>query len=200
MKKILIVLALALSVAAPAFAIDSPGFQDCTIKKGTGTRYGDANREVKLVRFGEQAQNGASLVSGDLVVWDTLSDDGVTVTGVSTSADGSIAGIVCTTIPTADSVQNSAQEGAGRRNWGYIVVSGPMNVDVNAGANDFAVGDFFITSSDDTIATTIVNRTGGIVLVDVQEGSLREVAAKGGFFMDTYVAGDTTAEVYVQLN
>ena len=200
MKKILLVLALASAFVAPAFAIDQPGFQDYTIKKGVGARYGDANREVKIVRNGEQAQNGASLVSGDLVIWDSLSDDGVTVSASSTSADGRIAGIIATTIPTADSVQNSAQEGAGRRNWGYMVVSGPMVVDINNGANGATAGDPFITSGDDTVATTIINRAGGGGTAFVKEPGLREVAASGGFFLDTFTEGDTSIEVYVQLN
>ena len=198
MKKILLVLALALSVAAPAFAIDQPGFQNYVIKRGVGSSQGDAVREVKLVRFSQQAQNASGLVSGDLVVWDTNSDDGVSIRTTTTSADASIAGIVATAISTADSVQNSAQEGAGRRNWGWIVVSGPMVVEINDGDNDAAVGDFFITSTDATVACTIENRVAGQA-THVENGGLRELSAMGGFFLDTPTAGDTSAEVYVRL-
>lgn len=199
MKKILLVLALAICVAAPAFAIDQPGFQNYVIKNGTGARQGDAVREVKLVRFSSQAQNDASLVSGDLVVWDTNSDDGVSIRTTTTSADGAIAGVVCTTIATADSVQNSAHEGAGRRNWGWIVVSGPMVVDLTAaGSNGAAVGDAFITSTDATVATRFETTPTAYLNGAYTERVTR--TNRGGFFLDTPAVGDTSVEVFVQLN
>lgn len=199
MKKILLILGLAFVVASPAFAIDQPGFEDYLIKKGLGTKQGTGNREVKLVRNGNQTEAGAGLVSGDLVIWDTLSDDGVTVATTTTSADGRIAGIVCSTIPTADSVQNSAQDGAGRRNWGWIVVSGPMVVDLTAaGSNGAAVGDAFITSTDATVATRFETTPPAYLNGAYTERLTR--TNKGGFFLDTPAASDTSVEVYVQLN
>ena len=197
MKRILLIIALALFVAAPGFTRDQPGFQNYEIKRGVGARDSDASREVKLVRHGNQAQDGASLVSGDLVVWSVNSDDGVTVTTTTTSGDGSIAGIIATTIQTADSVQNSAAEGLGRRNWGWMVVSGPMVVDVTAGGTSgHAAGDLLITSTDATTATTFsdpgVYGTNGTAIRGQQQA--------GGFFLDAAVAADTSAEVYLQLN
>ena len=198
MKKILLVLALALSVAAPAFAIDQPGFPNYIIKNSVGAKQGDAVREVKLVRYGNQAQDGASLVSGDLVIWDTNSDDGVTITTTTTSADGRIAGIISSTIPTADSVQNSAQEGAGRRNWGWMVVSGPMVVDLTAaGSNGAAVGDAFITSTDSTVATRF--ETVPPVHLNGAYNERLTRNPQGGFFLDTPAVGDTSVEVFVHI-
>jgi len=154
---------------------------------------------LKLVRYAAGEQNAASILSGDAVVYSTVSDDGISVTRSSTSADGAFAGIAVTTILTADTAQNSPYEGWGKRNWGWIQVHGKVVANVTAGGgNGAAVGDFFITSSDAGQITTIVNRTSE---GEVNAGSLREVAAKGGFFMDSLAsdASSTSVDVFVNV-
>src|SRR3990167_10855282 len=58
---------------------------------------------LKFVRYGESAENGAQIVSGDAVVYDSISDDGITIDLTTTSADGAFAGLAVVTIPTSDS-------------------------------------------------------------------------------------------------
>jgi hypothetical protein len=88
--------------------------------------------------------NWGNMVSSEVVVWDVISDDGVTVNyttkvGITTSTDA-IAGVVVGGIPTSNTAAaNGARDDIGDRNWGYICVyGGPVLVSfdtsvVNAG-------------------------------------------------------------------
>lgn len=205
MKKILLALSLALVVAAPAFAIDDPNFANYVIKRGTGARQSEAVREVRLVRYGVQGNAGLSqtrdLASRDLVVWDTVSDDGVSVRMTATSTDGAIAGIVASaTIQTADGVQNWVGEADGKRNWGWIVVSGKavVNLAIGGGGNGPSVGDPFFTSRDTGTATYLEAHSNDAV-ADMRH-NIRAGTTRGGFFFDAPTTGDASVEVYVQLN
>ena len=182
-----------------AFAVNQPN--DPGIKKHlTGTDQATPSKVYKMVRLSNSGLDSASRVSGDAVVYDTNSDDGVTVRTTTTSADGSFAGILVTALQSSDAVTGtSAADDIGRRNWGFIQVHGPCVATVGAGGtNNHSVGDFFITSTDAGAITTIQNRAGAGALVIVREGGLREVASKGGFFFDAAVAADTQAEVMVE--
>lgn len=155
----------------------------------------EAYREIMLVRFGEDGVNGASIASGDAVVWSTVSDDGVTVAFTTTSADQAFAGIACTAIQTADSVDATVySDDAGRRNWGYIVVYGKADANVTAGGQSGAtVGTSFITSTDSGKITGM--QTGTTTAI---EPAIRQAAARGGFFFDTASAAATVVEVFVK--
>lgn len=192
---------LAISLAAVfmsfgvAFATDQPTTIG-EIKRVTGARQAEPTRTFKLVRY--SAQNLPAIAAGDAVVYDTISDDGVTVRLTTTSADGAIAGIAVTAIQTCDNANNTtASDDEGKRNWGYIQVHGPVSAKVSAGGtNGNAVGDFFITSGDSGAVTTIQNR--GSALAASANG-LREVAANGGFFLDAADGTSTTSDVFLTL-
>lgn len=154
---------------------------------------------LKWVRYSEQAQNGASIVSGDAVVYDTVSDDGVSVSRSSASADGAFAGIAVVTIQTSDTVQNSPFEGNGKRNWGWIIVHGKAVANITAGgAANCSAGDGFITSADagvvscyQTVPTAYLNNAYFAGVVRKQ--------AMGGFVFDAPAAAtDTSIEVFVE--
>lgn len=190
----LLVAILGLLVSTSAYAINNPDMANYEIRRGTGGQQADAQRSVRLVRFGNRGANVSSLVSGDVVIWDTLSDDGVTIATTTTSADGAIAGIVCTTIPTADGSANTAFDDQGRRNWGYIITSGKADANVGAGGtNSNSIGDSFITSTD---AGKI---TGVPALPSVGSKAESIAKARGGFFFDAGDTTSTTVEVYVRL-
>lgn len=208
MKKLIAVFALALTsviVASPSWAINEPGFANYVIKRSTGAKQSDAVREVRLVRYSVRGNTGQSqtrdLVSNDLVVWDTNSDDGVSIRMTSTSSDGAIAGVVAsTTIFTADAAQNFVGEANGARNWGWIVVSGLTTVRLSEGAgfNAAAVGDPFITSRDTGAATTF-EVSSNDTTTNITD-NIKNAGDRGGFFFDAPSAGDSSVEVFVQLN
>ena len=207
MKKLIlsVFLMFGILVSSQAFAIDDPGFSTAIKKQSVGASQGDPVRVVKLVRFSNRGPNVSSLVSGDAVVYDQISDDGVSVNTTTTSADGAIAGIVCTTIQTAEGSSVNAYEDRGRRNWGWIVVHGPMTATVGAGGtNEATVGSAFFTSVDaaritswetsDTDGVAVTGETNAVI-----NNRTRVATTSGGFFMDTVGNTDTTVDVFITL-
>lgn len=126
MKKLFSLLLLAASLAwgGVAFAYSDDGSVHQTNYSG-GTA-SDNIRVYQLARYGDQGPNVASVSQGDVVVWDCISDDGVTVGLVTTVASSdAVAGVVIsTTIPTDDHTGLLASAELGNRNWGYIQTRG----------------------------------------------------------------------------
>lgn len=75
--------------------------------------------QIMKVRYGSRIADAPSLASGDVVIWDTTSADGYTITACVTDADAKFAGVLVTTIATADSSSVTAT-----RNVGYMATSG----------------------------------------------------------------------------
>lgn len=198
-KHILIALSiLFLGTSGLAYAYSTPSAVG-EIKKVRGADQGEQTRVFKLVRYVEQAQNGASIVSGDAVVYSTVSADGISVTRSSTSADGAFAGIAVTTIPTSDVVQNNVNDGNGQRNWGYIQVHGMTTANITAGgAANCSAGDSFITSADaGQVSCFQVAQTA--YLDGGQLNVLGRRNARGGFVYAAPVAAtSTTLQVQVE--
>jgi hypothetical protein len=195
MKKIkFLVLAflLAFSYAAPAFAIDDPDYANVIKLRGTGGRAGDSTRLIKLVRNSNAGPSTASISSRDAVIYDTTSDDAVSVTLTTTSADGAFAGIACTSIQSSDATSGtSVYDDEGRRNWGWIVVHGKADAKVTAGGtNGAAAKQVFITSSDSG-AITGPNASDAVA-------SGKVYSASGGFFFDTADTTSSAVEVFVE--
>lgn len=196
-----------LLVSSLAFAYpDEPTFESVT-KLGPNQRQGVAVREIKLVRYTSRDANAITINSGDAVVYDTNSDDGVSIRRTTTSADGALAGILVTQILTADGNSTSALDDAGRRNWGWALVHGPVVANVTAGGtNVHSIGDPFYTSKNEGSVTTLETFTysmdSGVTLATYNSNALhysKKISASGGFFMDAASASDTTAEVFVTL-
>lgn len=111
-------------------------------------------KELQLVRYAETQNLGSlALSAGDVVVWNTISDDGVTIGLVGTTGSvDSVAGVVVSTIiNTADSTGTTPGVDYGRRNWGFIQVRGlcPV-VNVTSGG---PAGSSLIASSVSRYAT-----------------------------------------------
>ena len=193
------VVVMLLGISGSAFAVNDPTFKTWIVKRQTGTQQGDPVRVIKLVRFSSRAVNGPDIASGDVLVYDTVSDDGVTVRLTTTSADGAVAGISCVAIQTSDAITGtSAQDDAGRRNWGYMVVHGPADAKAAAGGtNGNAAGDLFLTSTDSGAITTLQTPTG---TGTVQSSELRKVVnGRGGVILDAADGTSTVYKVFVEL-
>ena len=110
-----------------------------------------AVRIYQLVRnpiFGTDRDKDSTMSANDVVLWDGVSDDGVTVNlaGVAGSID-SVAGVVVSaTIPTSD-VQGTASANAGRRNWGYIQTYGLGSAKFGGGVGIDVAGQAIRASS-----------------------------------------------------
>lgn len=126
MKKLLSLIATGLLLASSmAFAYSDGGL--INVKEMSGGTSADPVRVYRLVRYPEADANGTSLTAGDVVVWDCVSDDGVTVNVLaSTASTDAVAGVVVATIATGEvgSAGNTAVQDIGKRNWGYIQVKG----------------------------------------------------------------------------
>ena len=200
MKKYIVALTLlasTLMLGGVSYAVDLPS-NEGIIKRINGARQSTATRVYKLVRFGANSINGTQAISaGEAVVYDTISDDGITIRRTTTSADGAFAGIAVTAILSSDATSGTtALDDWGRRNWGYVLVHGKVPANSTAGgSNNAQVGDVVITSTDAGMITTIPNRA---TAAAVTTNGVNGIAANGGFFYDADAQG-TTVEVQIDL-
>lgn len=196
---------LALSLVAmlfsigTAFAYDQPSLVSYEEKRNAGGRQSDPVRVLKLVRNASRDAVASGWISttgfasGDAVRYDLISDDGVTVAySAANSGDSAFAGICVTLIPSAESASTSALDDIGKRNWGWILVHGPVIANISVGGtNAHSAGDPFIMSNDFGKVTTFGNTTGSAVGSTLKQG-------RGGFFLDAVTAANSSEEVFVQ--
>lgn len=132
--------ALAFLLAVPSYAASNYGTDSADIVgKFRGPNGVSPTSVIYKVRYGNAYKDSPSLTSGDVVVWDTNSADGYTISACITSNDASFAGVLVTSIGTADSANINVDEG----NVGYICVEGFCNAYVN---KDATAGEPLITS------------------------------------------------------
>jgi hypothetical protein len=168
-------------------------------KKGvSGRKMGEQAAVIMLVRSSHSTPNSVTINSGDAVVYDTNSDDGVSIRHTTTSADPAFCGIAVTAILSSDATSgNNAYDDWGRRNWGFVLVHGKTFANLTAGGgNGAAVGAPLITSGDAGAVTTTVS------VVSNGVGSVAEAIArsKGGFFYDSLASDATTTVAEVQID
>lgn len=180
-----------------AFALDLPA-NEGMIKRIQGARQSTPTRVYKLVRSSMRTATSGTISIGSAVVYDTVSDDGITVRMTTTSADPAFAGIVVTLIspdPTANGATAADEEG--KTNWGYIQVHGPTTATVNAGGtNGQAAGATFITSRDSGAITALELPTVLPLVADFAQYG-RVANAKGGFFEDAADGSSTSVDVFI---
>ncbi len=131
MRKLLIALA-ALLISVPGWAGQQPSgkvTQNQNIVWSTGGDPTVPGRDIRLVRTGflgvtaiGRNTSKYAIFSGEAVVWDTNSPDGVTVTTTTTSPDLRFAGIAVASFETDDA--NGADAFPGGGNWSYIAIRG----------------------------------------------------------------------------
>ena len=197
MKKYLIILlaAVGLVFSSNAWANlpNDPTFAEAFRQQGT--KQNNPYRVVRLVRFSTQSAN-AIVNSGDAVVWDTVSADGVTVRLTTTSGDNAFAGIAAATISSPDTANSAtALDDIGHRNWGWITISGLADANTSAGGtNGNSNGDFFVTSSDSGKITTVkLSAT-----TTATESQVKALMGVGGIFLQAADGTSTKYKVYVK--
>ena len=177
-----------------AYADPSPTFYTYNELRNAGGSKGQKVRILKRVRNSSQGANAGNIASNDAVVYDYNSADGVTVRLTANSADGCFAGIAATAILTMDTGitgVSSAVDDEGGKNWGWIVVSGPMTAKASAGGtNGNAVGDPLITSVDSGAVTSFIGRS-PIATVNTSSNSR-------GFFLMSADGTSTAYNVFVR--
>lgn len=155
MKKLILAALLLAVVALPAFAFQAD----------EGRNKSDAKDVFIVCRFARQPAFPVVVSKDKVVVWDSTSNDGVTITTSTTSHDALAAGITIDEIP-GSSRDYSATRDEGYSNWGRVRVYGrhvgvvsvtdTKSSGVAAGAGDLvstsstagSAGLFSTTSSD----------------------------------------------------
>lgn len=134
MKRLLVIL-LAAALVLPlgtALGKQAPsGNSNYRLQQGDGAEPLQPYRDIRLVRTGNlgttligRKTSRFAIFSGEAVIWDTNSGDGITVTFVDqTSQDRRFAGIAVASFET-DDVNGIAGENGGGANWAYIVTRG----------------------------------------------------------------------------
>lgn len=119
MKKIMFFILSALTL------MGGVSFADVQIDEGQSKSVAPIKFMVaRYARTGAVATAGAHEISKDsVVVWDSTSRDGVTVTTSTTSNDGLVAGVAMDLIP-GSSRDNTALNDEAKNNWGRIQVWG----------------------------------------------------------------------------
>src|SRR3990167_858399 len=130
MKKILFI-ALALFLA-----FGQVGFAEIQLDEGQSKGQSGKTNIWFLAR-----NTGTTAVSADrVVIWDTTSNDGISVKTTTTSYDGLVAGVTMDAIP-AVSTDATAADSSGNGNWGRVQVYGRhANVSWDSGAVSGAAG------------------------------------------------------------
>ena len=200
MKRILFLSLAILLMGGVAFAAtpgseQSPGVGDIM---GQGDLPSDPHRIFRLVRWMplSSAVDPANLTAfvtltaDSIVIWDLVSDDGVTVTVTTTSYDSAVAGIVPIAIlgPLTSGNGRTAIQDIGARNWGWLQTYGKAQVDLGAEAIATAGSAM---GCDDT--------TGGAALF-YPSTSNAALNGKAGFFYDTAVASAANIECFLNID
>ena len=194
MRKIIALVLAVLLLGGTAFAATpghrvSPGIGNIPVQGGT---ISDAQKTFRMVRYmpASATVNSATLSADTIVIWDTVSDDGITVTTTTTSGDSAVAGIVANACLTPDTgaIGRTAKADRNSRNWTWLQTYGLADVYVQDNGT-LDVGEALGTSSTAGVATTGV--TWGTAT-----GTVQGVA--GFAYDDVAGTGSNTGEVFVK--
>lgn len=195
MKKILSIVLVALLVGGVAFAAvpgvsktPGTGFIITNMQGGT---IDQPSKTFRLVRFVPVAgsNNSLTLTKDSAVIWDLVSDDGVTVTLSTTSGDSAVAGIVVQDGLTPDigTLGNEASEDRANRNWTWLQTYGLSQADLRPGEAIAAAGDAIgLSTSPGKISTFAAG-----VATPRNQGLL-------GFAYDSASASTSDVQVFVR--
>lgn len=194
-KRLFSILLAILLFGGMAFAA-TPGYRQ---SPGTGNiiQHGgyisDPHKTFRLVRWvGERHWNrvGQKLSADSIVIWDTISDDGVTITTVATSYDSRVAGVIVVACLSAESWDsNSAAIDRSKRNWTWMQTYGKSQVDLATTAIVLTVGSALATGD-------VVGRAGVFWPTNTTSAQLQ---GNAGFFYDAESYGATNCEVFLRV-
>jgi len=149
MKRTLSLLLVILLVSGIAFAAQpgyrkGPGVGDIM---GQGKQQSDPHKKFRMVRYvpAGGTANSATLTAESLVVWDLVSDDGVTVTTTTTSYHSTVAGVLAQSTLTPTTLGRTAVQDKGDRCWTWLQTYGKAKCRVSA-SGDVAAGESMAAS------------------------------------------------------
>lgn len=185
-KRIILVLLAVLFIAGIAFA-ETPGYR---LSPGRGEIIqmpfqSDPPKKFRMVRY-IGGLTASTLAADSIVVWDTVTDDGVTVNTTTQSGDSSVAGILVQAIMTQDTTSNTAVQDIGKDNWSWLQTYGLSQVDMS-GTTTVLAGSAMGTSGTAGKATMFMPST---------TNSLAQ--GNAGFFLDAAAASSTDVECFVR--
>jgi len=192
MKKVISLILVALVFSVSAFAATpgdrtSPGVGDVWGQKKFPS---DPHRSFRKVRYvpASGTSVSATLTNDSIVVWDVVSDDGVTVTTTTTSPDSAVAGIIKNKALTPEALGRTARQDEGKRNWTWLQTYGLAEVRVNA-TNNVVVNAAMGTSATAGEADHFLPSTSD----STKQG-------KAGFFLDSASAAANDVECFLVLD
>ena len=180
-----ILLMAGLAIAATPGRDTSPGKGD--IMGNVGRYDDDAHKTFRLVRYVPAAGSGnsATLAAESIVVWDIISDDGVTVTTTTTSYNSAVAGIIVNAALTPQVLGQTAAYDAGKRNWTWLQTYGLAQVRIH---------------TDGPVTAGQAMSTGGAAGEACEfKSSTSDASLQGnaGFFYDSGLAAADDVECFV---
>jgi hypothetical protein len=226
MKKILCLTLALLLVCGVAFAVQSGK----NVSPGTGIQVQqggydfDPPKTFRLVRFVQRDAVDLTItgpgtdvgISPDaIVIWSTLSNDGVTVTTTRVTDDSRVAGISRSYMLQQKTAGNSARDDYGQGNWGWIQTYGVSTVTMSSsvtianilsgdalgtgstagGADIFQyTGDIPSTARYTNYANGEESASGSYPVLD----SNAQHCGKAGFFMNSASASEQGVAVFLK--
>ena len=156
-KRIIAIVVVILFMGSMAYSVPATNNNGPGDILGQGKLDSQASKIFRLVRYepASATNDSKTLTSECIVIWDTTSDDGVTVTTTVTSGDNAVAGvIVATTLtPEQGAIGQTAAQDSGKRNWTWLQTYGYCKV-LASDALTTAVGDKIGTSTHRGFAST----------------------------------------------
>lgn len=175
-----------------------------------GQQLSTAPVKFQVVRFGRrrsplgavdpQGNNGNVISSGSVVVWDGVSNDGVSINITGTSHDGMVAGIMMDTI-TGSSSDNTAAQDESQSNWGRMQCWGRFDEARWAG-HSFPDGAGALISGS-RVGTSAVPGDAGIFLFTsndvggIQSGSNTSRDSLGFLTENAVTTGESNIDIFV---
>ena len=158
MKKILcfaliaLLLAGAIGVAnaAERGRKQSPGVGNIVTSGSYDWEPGKTFRLVRYVQRDVYSENISDYITADsIVIWSTLSPDGVTVTTTIVTSDSRVAGVMAVNTPEQITAGNTAQQDYAQQNWGWLQTHGLAQVrtDTSISIGSILSGDALGTGS-----------------------------------------------------
>jgi len=185
MKKYLFAFVAMTLMAGNAYALNSP--DDPGTYEGAGFTRDTDPKVYRIVRNPLSGVDSSAFATGDVLIWDTISQDGVTVnlvgnTDISVSNDA-VAGVAVASIPTAGlAVAVDAKSDRNKDNWGVMITRGRALT--TAGAEVITVGEGLRAGATAGQAAGIAGSTG--------------TSASLGFALEASASGTNEIQVYVR--
>lgn len=169
-------------------------FADLQIDRGQ-TR-GQAGAVSKFF-VGRNAREGTLISADRVVIWDTTSNDGVSVTTTTTSYDNLVAGVTIDAIPGVTSDATAAAN-LSQSNYGRIRVYGRhADVSFDTSSNDCSAGARIAAHNIAGTATAMNNQFGSTdISSDVLTSGISFDAF--GVALEACAAANTTLDVFIQ--